>query len=213
MIGIGILWGVFAPLSLLAIFAIVVVASYRLSRRPVLALVAGALLVFLPVALIWQRDHAAFEDICRPLARAVVRERASTDGFVLDSTTANSFGMRYLQEEGFSFFEAHNIAGLGWVRYAREANGRIVSGPIDQPTAAYVVHEIFEQPSPSVSVSLTTVTARNSGRELARAGSAIFNGGRASWVLGAWAVDSCPDSRTSSDAFEAYYHLARNTLR
>ena len=213
MIGIGVLWALFAPLSLLALFAVLAIALYRLGRRFVLALVASALLVFVPVAAIWRSDHAAFEKICRPVARAVVRDRVPAKGFLLDSGTANSFGMRYLQEEGFSFVEARSIYGPGWVRYVRDARGTIVSSPIDQPTAAYVVHESFEQPGPSISVSTTTVSERNSGRELARAGSAIFDGGRANWVLGAWGVDSCPDPRTESDAFEAYYHLVRNTLR
>jgi hypothetical protein len=53
---------------------------------------------------LWTIDHRAFEEICGS------GECASTDGFLLESGTADSFGMRYV-EEGFDWIEARGIAG------------------------------------------------------------------------------------------------------
>jgi hypothetical protein len=49
---------------------------------------------------------------------------------------------------------------------------------------------------------------------MAQAASANFDGGTAKWVLGAWGSASCPNPVTTagSAAFQATYHLARDTL-
>ena len=210
---IGILWALFAPLSLVAAVFAVAFVVHHLGGGWWIALLAGVVSVMVPVGWIWYADHRAFEDICRRSALAVVHQQVPVAGFFLDSPTANSFGLRYLQEDGFSFIEARDIARRdGWVRYARDPTGRVVTSPIDHPSARFSVHERFTQPSPSVGLATTTVTERESGRELASAGSATFDGGRLEWFLGAWGVDSCPNPRSSPESFERYYHLGRDTI-
>src|SRR5690242_15813377 len=114
---IGIVWALFAPLSLVAAAFGLAFVIRQIGVGWWIALLAGAVSVVLPVGWIWHADHQGFEEICRQATRRVVHERIPVQGFFLDSTTANSFGMRYLQQEGFSFIEARDIARRdGWVR-------------------------------------------------------------------------------------------------
>ena len=89
---------------------------------------------------LWTIDHRAFEEICGS------GECASADGFLLESGTADSFGMRYV-EEGFDWIEARDIGRRdGWVRFEKDTQGRITSKSIDRPIAAYSVVESYEHP-------------------------------------------------------------------
>ena len=84
---------------------------------------------------------------------------------------------------------------------------------IDAPTARYEVREIFEQRPPKLNISRTLVIDRQTGKEMARAASVTFNGGRMSWLLGVWGMADCPSASSDSAGFRAWYHLAKNTLR
>lgn len=120
---------------------------------------------------LWTIDHWAFEEICGS------GECASADGFLLESGTADSFGMRYV-EEGFDWIDARDIGRRdGWVRFEKDTQGRLTSRSIDRPIAAYSVVDSYEQPNPSTHLSVTTVLERGSGKQLAPAGSATFDGG------------------------------------
>ena len=73
--------------------------------------------------------------------------RAKADGIFLDSPTANSFGMKYVQQLGFSWMEMRSIYDPNKIeRVTRETDGRIRTEPIDGVTARYEVRETFEQP-------------------------------------------------------------------
>ena len=212
----GVFWAAFAPLLLLAAWAGLAwllrrLAPARFGWRG--ALLLAAIVLGAPLGWIWRQDSAAFQAVCRAEGATNIREKAQADGILLTSGTSNSFGMRYLHSEGFAWMESNDIYKRGgFVRYARNDKGEITTTKIDAPTARYEVREIFER-QPNVGISRTLVLERESGRELARGSSLSFDGGRLKWVFGAWGVGQCPNARTDPAAFNAWYHLAKNTLR
>lgn len=214
---VGVLWAIFAPVAIVAAAALLAwllhrLAPARLGLLPSIAI--AAMLVSAPVYALWRQDREAFRTLCRAEGAPTIFETARADGFLLTSSTSNSFGMRYLQQEGFAWMESNGIYKRGgFVRYARDDKGAISATKIDGPTARYEVRETFEQRAPGVDISRTQVVDRKTGREMARASSLTFDGGRARWLLGAWGVESCPAARDDVEAFNAYYHLAKDTLR
>ena len=213
---IGLLWAVAAPLLLLIPAALLAVQLRR--RRPawprrrrwglaVAVTLAG-------VALLWLPQRLQFAALCDDLGPPRIEARAAVAGFFLDDGTANSFGMRYLHDEGFDWIEARSIYRRdAYTRY-RKVDGRIEQQEIEQPSAAHVFTSTHEQRPGGVSVQRQEIRERQSGRLMAQAASARFDGGTAKWVLGAWGSASCPNPVTTagSAAFQATYHLARDTL-
>lgn len=212
MMLVGILWAALAPLSLVIAAALLAWALRRAGVKWALPL--AALAVAVPVATLWIRDRSEFLQVCEREGEPVVYRHASADGLYLNSTTANSFGMRYLQEEGFRWVEAPSLARPGtWVRYERAADGSIATRDIPGLSARYEVMENFAKPYRHTTLSRTLVIDRATGEVLAKAGSANFDGGRMNPVLGAWGTRSCPSAMDSPSAFSAFYHLAKNALR
>lgn len=210
----GLLWAMLAPLSLVLAAAALAMLFKRTGLPRWGALALAAALVVGPVAYLWRQDRAGFDALCRAEGTARIIEKAQADGFLLVSGTATSFGMRYLHDEGFAWIETRDIYRReGFMRYTRNDKGEISSTPIDAPSARYEVRETYEEPAPTISLSHTLIIDRQTNKELARAGSAHFLGGRMRWLLGAWGVGSCPNASTHSADFNAWYHLARNTLR
>lgn len=213
---IGLIWAVLAPLSIAAAAGLLAwgirrVAPARFGWPGAVGL--AALVVCVPTAVVWRQDMAAFEALCRAEGAAIVHEKARADGILLTSDTSNSFGMRYLHQEGFAWMESNNIYKRGgFVRYTRDEKGAIAIAEIDVPTARYEVRETFEQ-NAIASFSRTAIIDRDTGREMARAASGAFRGGRLAAVLGGWGAAACPSAPTAPDAFNAWYHLARDTLR
>lgn len=211
MMLIGVLWAAFAPVLLVVALAIVAILLRRRGLRRAWALAAAATLI--PVAAIYAYDRAGFARVCAEVGPPVIRAKAKADGFLLTSGTANSFGMRYVQSDGFDWIEMKDIyRRAAYVRLSRAADGKIVETPIDTPRALYEVRETFEQ-RPNAGVSTTQIIDRATGAELARASNVIFDGGATKWVLGAWGVASCPSAFSDPGEFRAYYDLAKNTLR
>lgn len=217
MMLLGLLWSAAAPLLLLLPAALLSWVLHRVrpdwgrSRRRLLA----AALVLAAVLALWVPDRLHFAQRCTDLGPPRVLQRAQADGIFLDDPTANSFGTRYLHDEGFAWMEARSIYQRDRFTRYRKVDGRIVSDEVDALTAAYTVQSTHEVQDGGVSVQRTTVSERASGRVLASAAMAHFHGGRARWVLGAWGSASCPNPVTADGAaaFEAAYHLARDTLR
>jgi hypothetical protein len=218
----------FAPLGLLLPFWLVLtlLRKARLPERfvqgtglaqpgPLRAAIA-ALLVLLPVAFLGYQDRSDFRAVCQELGVPRVTRTAHEDGFFLDDATANSFGMRYLQEEGFSWLEARSIHQRDeFVRYEMAADGKITETRQKTRTARYAVVSEFNQPKPHTSVTFTRVidsAAPEGAQELARSALIHFSGGRMSAVLGAYATASCPSARSDPGAWSEAYHLVRNTL-
>jgi len=217
MMLIGVLWAMLAPLLL----AIPVWALHRLLAvvRPAwparrrLALAAAA--VATGVLALWLPARLQFARLCDEIGMPRVVERVKVDGFFLDDSTANSFGMRYLHEEGFEWIEARSIRRRdGYTRYRKTAQG-IQSEEIAEPSASVQVSSVLTMGAGPASVQRTVITDRHSGRVLATAGSAHFGGGPARWVLGAYGSASCPNPASPSEnaAWSLGYHLAKATLR
>ena len=217
MMLLGMVWAVFAPLLLVPpmLLAHRGLRAWCGTRVRASGLRAAAVAVVLvPVAAVWAWQRSQFEAVCRHEGAAVVTAKARADGFLLESTTANSFGPRYLYDDGFQWFEARDVSRRdGWVRYERDAAGAIASRPIDTPTARYEVRETHGKPHSHTSLMVTRVSDRQTGAELSRAASAYFDGGSMMWALGAWGGTACPNAMWDAEGFRRYYHLVRDTLR
>ena len=214
MWGLGIIWAVTAPLLLLMpvalLFALLSFTGW--SRRVRMAVATG--LVVITVGTIWWLDYKEFVSVCEGVGKPRIIVRSTADGIFLDSPTANSFGMNYLHEQGFSWMEMRSIYDRNKIeRVIREANGQIRTEPVDSISARYEVRETFEQPYPHTALSMKRVIDRQTGTVMAQAGSANFNGGRMQWVLGVYGTRSYPSAMTNSEDFQAYYYLAQRTLR
>jgi hypothetical protein len=228
MMLLGILWAVFAPLGLLLPFWLILqlLRKARLPERfaqgPGLAqpgLLRGAFaaaLVLLPVAFFWYQDHSDFRAVCQTFGAPRITRTSQADGFFLDDATANSFGMRYLQEDGFKWLEARSIYQRDeFVRYEISIDGKISETRQQLRTARFAVVSEFSQPKPHTRVTFTRVidsAAPDGAQELARSALVHFSGGRMSAVLGVYASASCPSARSDTGAWSEAYHLARNTL-
>jgi hypothetical protein len=103
------------------------------------------------------------------------------------------------------------------VRYQRSEGdpktATILTTEVEALTARYELREDFSEPFLHTSLSQTKVIDRETNEVMAKAGSATFSGGAMKWVLGAWGMQSCPGAFASPETFNAYYHLARDTLR
>ena len=214
MWGLGIIWAVTAPLLLLVPGGLLValLSFTGWSRYMRIAVAAG--LVLVTVGAIWRLDYKEFVSICEGVGKPRIFMRSTADGVYLDSPTANSFGMNYLHEQGFAWMEMRSIYDRNKIeRVTREPNGQIRTGPTDTISARYEVRETFEQPYPHTGLSMKRVIDRQTGKVMAQAGSANFNGGGMQWVLGVYGTRNCPGAMTDSDDFLAYYYLAQRTLR
>ena len=207
----GLLWAAFAPVLIVVAVALTALALRRFGRRR--AWGAAAALVLLPIIFVHWTDRRAFAALCAELGEPVIHAKASADGILLSSPTANSFGYRYVQSEGFDWMEIADIYRKApYVRVSRVADGKLAETPTEAPPARYEVPETYEA-RPSAGGSTTIVRDRETGAELARGADATFDGGRARWLLGAWGVSSCRTAAADPASFNAWYHLARNTLR
>jgi hypothetical protein len=216
MFFIGLIWAALAPLLMLIPIGVLYTLSPRtpLARKPWFMrwrkwLCTAA--VLLPVTLVWLQDRAEFHDICAANTTLKITQHDKAAGFFLDDGTANSFGMRYLQEEGFEWFEAVDYRNRSkFVRYVRDGN-TIRTDDIAAPTARYEVRAEFSQRNAHTTLNITRVINRETGVELAHAGMGQFSGGRAMWLLGAWGSAGCPSPGTPE--WSNTYHLANLVLQ
>jgi hypothetical protein len=218
MMLVGMAWALLAPLLLL-IPASVLVRWMRWRgwpgqarwRWPVaLGAVAAAVLAM------WLPQRWQFARLCDSLGPPQILQTAQADGFFLDDGTANSFGMRYLQEEGFAWLEARSIYRRdAYTRYTRQDDGRITSTETEALTATYRLQTTNEDLPAGTHVQRLALTRIDTGALLASAASAHFQGGHARWVLGTWGSATCPNPVTpaGSQAFRQSRHLARDALR
>jgi hypothetical protein len=162
----------------------------------------------------WWLDYREFISVCKEVGKPKIITHAIADGIFLDSPTANSFGMNYLHQQGFTWMEMRSIYDRNRIeKVIREANGQIRTEPADTINALYEVRETFEQPYPHTGLSMKRIIDRQTGMVMAQAGSAHFKGGRMQWVLGMYGTRSYPSAMTNSEDFQAYYYLAQHTLR
>jgi len=214
MMLVGIIWAAAAPLLLVPIVALLVVLLKCTGWSRFLRMAVSAGIVAVTVSSIWWMDYREFASVCSRVGKPQIITHAKADGIYLDSPTANSFGMNYLHQQGFSWMEMRSIYDRNKIeRVIREANGQIRTVPTDTINARYEVRETFEQPYPHTSVNVTRVIDRQTAEVLAQAGSVHFDGGRAKWVLGVYGTRHFPDAMTQSEDFQTYYTLAQRTLR
>ena len=211
---IGLIWAVFAPLLLaVGVWGLVLVARKASVPKPwrtwgPVIVVAGLTLAF------WVPERLAFKNHCDASSKATILETADADGFFLDDPTANSFGMRYLQEEGFSWLEARSIYDRSRFTRYEMVDGKIEQREIDQTSAEYTVRSKLKIER-LWSTTETEIFRTKTGAKMAWANDSHFEGGTAKWVLGVYGTATCPDPRSTegSEHFLDFYHLAKNTLR
>lgn len=209
MILVGFLWSAFAPLSLVIFFFIIFLLTKRTKLSKKFRIVSAFGLTLIPLLALWLPARNEFSQVCQAKGPPTVAKTALADGFYLDDATASSFGMRYLQDEGFSWIETQSLYNpKKFTRY--EKNGKeIISKEVDELSARYALINHFEEHK-FYKESQMTIQDRQTGEKLAWAHSLIFDGGPARWLLGGWGVASCPDD---PNEFNKMYHLARLTLR
>lgn len=218
MMLVGMVWALFAPLLLLIPAAGL---GWLLHRRgwPARSTLRWPLAVGVvgtAVLAVWLPQRLQFAQLCDDLGPPQILQTAQADGFFLDDGTANSFGQRYLLEEGFAWMEARSIYKPdAYTRYSRATDGYIASEETTALTAAYRLHAANDELPDGTHVQRLQLTRIDSGVVLARAASANFHGGHARWVLGMWGSASCPNPVTpaGSRAFMQTRHLARDALR
>lgn len=186
-------------------------------RLRVLRAGLAVVLVLAPVLLIWQTEHRAFVRVCQQQGMPVITRTAQADGFFLDDGTANSFGMRYLQTEGFQWMEARSIYQRdAYVRYSRAADGKIIETPQATRSARYVVLGESSQPHAHTHVRHTRILdteAPIDAQEIAHAAMVYFDGGRLKWLLGIYGGDSFPSALSDPATWRKAYDLVDNTLK
>ncbi len=221
----GLLLSIFGPLLLVLPIA----ALYWLFRRYGLAQRLGntqrgsakavhGLLALTSVAVVivvtWLPGRLEFSRLCDELAEPRIYARVKAEGFYIDDLTANSFGQRYLRDEGFAWMEAKDIYHRGqFIRYRRDGS-KIATDAIPALTATYVVSSGVEVRANSIHVARTEIAERVSGKILAEAHSVIFHGGPLGLFIGVYGFASCPHPITAegSRQFNTYYHLVREVL-
>ena len=214
MMLIGFIWALFAPLLLVLAVWILVLAAKKASVPPPWRFWGPVILVLGPTLGFWVPERLAFKKHCDAASKPTILETAVADGFFLDDPTANSFGMRYLQEEGFSWMEAKSIYDRSRFTRYEIVDGKIGSREIEQTNAEYTVRSKLKIER-LWRTTETEILESKTGERMAWANDSHFEGGTASWVLGVHGTASCPDpsSTEGSEAFSDFYHLARNTLR
>lgn len=221
----GLLLSIFGP----GVFLLPAWLLYRLFRRRGLAARLGvarpssqqaahvllaAALVFALVFASWLPGRLDMARLCDQLAEPRIHERLKVDGFYLDDSTANSFGTRYLYDEGFAWFEARDIYHReAYVRYRRDG-ARIVTDPVPALSAVHVVRSGVEVRPGGIHVARTEIAERVSGRRLAEAHSITYHGGPLGLFLGIAGMAQCPNPAgiEGSRQFNRYYHLVREVL-
>ena len=213
---IGLIWAALAPLLLLIPIGLLCVLSMRTPLAQQAWFVRWrkwvcTAAVLLPVTTVWCLDRTDFQDICAANTTLKITRHEKAKGFYLNDSTANSFGMRYVEQEGFDWFEAVDYRDRSkFVRYSRDGNV-IQTETVPDIQARFEVRSEFTQHNPYVTLSITRILDRDTGTELAHAGLGQFSGGRLMWLLGAWGTASCPTPGTQD--WSNAYHLAKLVLQ
>lgn len=224
MMLVGLLLAVLGPLLLLLPIALLYFLFKRLGlgahlglspvNARLLHLAAAAIAVLGVVLATYLPGRLEFERLCGELAEPRILERVRAEGFFLDDLTANSFGQRYVLEEGFAWFETHDIYKRGQFVRFRKSDGKVLIEPVAEPRARHTVKSGTEVRGNGIHVSRTAVSERASGRLLAEAHSVTYHGGPLGMVLGVYGLSHCPNPVTAegSRQFNLYYHLVREVL-
>jgi hypothetical protein len=176
----------------------------------------AAALIVAPLWVVWYQDYREFRQVCQAYGVPRIQRTEKADGFFLDDGTANSFGMRYLQEEGFQWMEARSIYKRDeFVRYTAASDRKITEVPQKTRTARFEVVGEFIKPHHHTSVSFTRIMDTHApvgGQEMARAAMVNFDGGLMRPVLGIYGTAEFPSVRADTATWQEAYHLVRNTL-
>ncbi|HEY8155632.1 MAG TPA: hypothetical protein VII72_16005 [Myxococcota bacterium] len=211
---IGLIWAVFAPLLLVIGVWVLVRVARRASVPKPWRFWGPVIVVAGPTLALWIPERLAFKNHCDTSSKPTILETAVAEGFFLDDRTANSFGMRYLQEEGFSWVEARSIYHPGGFTRYEIVDRKIEQREIEQTSAEYTVRSNLKMER-LWRTTETEIIDTKTGEKMAWANDSHFDGGTTKWVLGVYGTASCPDPRSTegSEEFLDFYHLARNTLR
>jgi len=211
---IGMIWATFAPL-LLVIGVWILVSAAKKASVPKPWRFWGPVIVVAGLTLaLWVPERLAFKNHCDTSSKPTILKTAVAEGFFLDDQTANSFGMRYLQEEGFSWVEARSIYDRSKFTRYEIVDGKIEQREIEQTSAEYTVRSILKMER-LWNTTETEIVNTKTGEKVAWANDSHFGGGTTKWVLGVYGTATCPDPRSTegSEDFLDFYHLAKNTLR
>jgi hypothetical protein len=183
--------------------------------RPFVGIMMSLLIVVATLGLSYFPGKFEFDQLCSEHGEPRVSERVMTDGFFrtrLYPYEANKF----LEEDSFSFVEApHMYKKGGYVRYSRDGSGKVREEEVTEPISRYGVRDHLSRVSHGIIMNEKIVYEIETGKELAKAASITYEGGPLSFLLGVYAMSSCPDVRTGkgSQDFRTYYDLETLVLR
>ena len=213
MMLIGLIWAFFAPAVFVILFFILnryffKSTSFSSGSQRYRFIIVIALS---PLILIWLPERIKFEQVCRKYGTPIIYKKVKTEGFFLDGSTANSFGMRYLHDDGFKWIEAKSIYNRNeFVRYEKN-DQKIDQKEISAVTSEYIVKTENDQNIKYFNNKMT-ISHKPTNELLAVAYSFRFDGGYLKWFVGMWGTASCPSAMTNPDDFRQMYRLVKNTL-
>ena len=182
----------------------------RFGRLAIAAVAVGAIVLatYLP-------GRVEFARLCEQHAQPVISKTVDVAGFYRTAMFPYE-AERFLREWKFAYVEAPDMYRNGRIlRYAIDAGGKTVATEVPAISSRYAASDTMQVLDRSLTLTQKRVFERESGRELARAGSVIYHGGPLGVVLGVYGMSHCPDpgSDVGGRQFDDYYYLERKVLR
>ena len=225
--GIGILLAIFGPLLLIPVTWFL----YRFGTRPAAlswlvprvspisarctALMVSMLLVGGSLSFSYFPGKWEFDRLCAEHAVPTVSERVMADSFYRSRLYPYE-ARQFLEGDSFEFVEApHMYKDESYVRYSRANSEEIQEEEVETPISRYGVREDFWELPHGILMTQKTVYEMDGDRELAKAANISYQGGSLSLFLGAYAMSSCPDIRSTEGSrnFNTFYYLESIVLR
>lgn len=225
--GLAVLWVVLAPLLLIPItwglhklvtkpFVLPLLAAHvKQANRTLVGTMISVGFVLSILALSYFPGRVQFEQLCEKHEKPQVSQRVVVDGF-FNADLAPYEAVDFLNKKGFSYVEGRDIyAPAGYVRHAKDENGKIREQKIARPTSLYAVKRTVTELPLTIVVDEKVIYEISSNKELARAASVTYHGGPLRWLLGYDTLSTCPDPRTTegSKNFLTSYNLEEYVLR
>lgn len=220
MIGLGVLLAVVGPLLTLPLIWVVqrlllkaliqrCEPSLSLGRAQRKAYWVATILVVAVLLASRLPGHYQFLAQCSEHQRPQVATRVQVDGFYRTAALAYE-AAEDLRDGRFHFIEAPDPYRAGVeLRYSLDSSGAMHRVEIEERQSKFGVSTTYTTPSPGLSVHQKQIFELQSGNIIAEAASLTYDGGPLSWLLGSYAMESCPDPATAqgSENFRIYYDL------
>lgn len=223
--GVGILVAVLGPLLLVPVIYLLYRYGLLGLLQPhwpeadtgslkVVALVLSAVVVVGVVGLSYLPGRLEFNRLCAEHGSPTVSERIRADGFYRTQLFPYE-AHAYLRDVGFDYIEAPDPYRPDTdLRYTLAENGELAQEEVTELRSRHGVRQEVVQSRLGTARTEKVIYELDTGNELARASSLIYDGGPLSLFLGVYGTTSCPNVRTreGSAAFQTFYELEKRVL-